>query len=86
MAFLVIYSTSNSPKEINGKVMDKGTNNITSGAMVVVNKSDTTYTDEKGYFVIKNIDTLKTINISSNGVKANELGLVKFTDVKEIKK
>lgn len=80
MAFLVIYSMSNSPKEISGKVLDKYTSEELVGVRVVVNDKDTTYTDLNGDFIINDVDTLKRIYVAYPSYDAEELSIVKIDD------
>lgn len=76
MSFLVMYCISTSPKEINGVVMDKTTQETLTGAKVIIN-NDTVYTDFDGRFSVITTDSLKKIRVIYPSYETKELSLVR---------
>jgi hypothetical protein len=74
LSFFIIYSFNYQNKEISGKVLDKNTAEELVGVMVIINKTDTTYTDLDGNFKFKT-DTIKSINL--NYISYTEEDMVK---------
>ena len=57
---MIVYMIINST--VIGTVKDIKTNEVLTGVRIIVNKTDTTYTDFEGTFVVNHVDTVNTIN------------------------
>jgi hypothetical protein len=75
LTLLVAYNL-NTPKEIKGTVSDLNSNEKLAGVMVVVNKNDTTYTDLEGKFSIKDVKTIKYLDVVYPSYEKNNYILV----------
>ena len=86
LSFVVLYTIATSPVQIRGKVFSKSDSEVLSGVMVVVNKTDTTYTDMDGNFVINGVDSLKRIDLQYPSHTTEGLSLVRLSDKELITK
>lgn len=86
LSFVVLYTIATSPIQIKGKVLSKPDSEVLSGVMVIVNKTDTTYTDFDGNFVINGIDSLKRIDLQYPSYTTEGLSLVRLSDNELISK
>ena len=75
LTLLVVYNLS-TPKEIKGTISDLNSNEKLAGVMVVVNKNDTTYTDLDGKFSIKNVETVKYLDLVYPSYEKNKIIMV----------
>lgn len=75
LSFLIVYSFSN--KEITGIVYDKNTKEKLTGVTVIVNKTDTTYTNFDGVFHIQT-DSIKTIDVTYPSYNKEGFNMIKI--------
>lgn len=61
-SFMIVYTVLNGT--VIGTVKDIKTKEDLTGVRIVVNESDTTYTDFDGTFIVNNIDSVQTLKAS----------------------
>lgn len=86
LSFVVLYTITTSPIQIRGKVLSKTDSEVLSGVMVVINETDTTYTDFDGNFIVNGVDSLKRIDLQYPSYTTEGLSLVRLSDSKLITK
>jgi len=65
LSLLIVYSISGEQeKTVVGTVRDIKTNESLTGAQVIVNKTDTIYTNFDGAFIVRNVESINTLDVN----------------------
>ena len=73
LTFLLAYTFNFNNNELKGKVIDKSTSEELAGVMVILNKTDTTYTDFDGNFKFKNINKINKLELKYISYKTDSI-------------
>ena len=78
LSFLVIYTLNIPQKELKGKITDRETSKNLMGIMVIINQKDTVYTNMNGYFIVKNIQHIESIDVKSLEHNNGDIFMVRY--------
>jgi len=73
LTFLLAYTFNFNNNELKGKIIDKSTSEELTGVMVILNKTDTIYTDFDGNFKFNIINKINKIELKYTSYATDSL-------------